>query len=76
MMARVNGTVVQEQSTSDLIFDVSSVIEFVSRVMTLEPGDVVMTGTPGQPGDLHPGDRVEIEIEGIGVLSNPVVAEE
>ena len=76
LMARVNGKVVQEQSTSDLIFDVPSIIEFVSRVMTLEPGDVVMTGTPGQPGDLHPGDRVEIEIEGIGVLSNPVEAEE
>ena len=44
-------------------------------MVTLEPGDVIMTGTPGQPGDLHPGDTVEVEIQGIGVLSNPVTAE-
>ena len=65
----------QDSSTSDLIHDVPSIIEFVSRVMTLLPGDIIMTGTPGQPGYLEPGDTVEIEIEGIGVLSNPVAAE-
>ena len=43
--------------------------------MTLHPGDVIMTGTPGTPGDIHPGDIVEIDVEGIGVLSNPVVME-
>ena len=75
MAARVNGKTVQESNTSDLLHDVPTIIEFVSRVMTLEPGDVIMTGTPGAPGDLHSGDTVEIEIEGIGVLTNPVRAE-
>ena len=75
LVARVNGKVEQESSTSDLLYDVPTIIEFVTRVMTLGPGDVIMTGTPGQAGDLHPGDTVEIEIEGIGILSNPVVAE-
>ena len=75
LQARTNGEVVQDSSTSDLIHDVPSIIEFVSRVMTLLPGDIIMTGTPGKPGYLEPGDTVEIEIEGIGVLSNPVAAE-
>ena len=75
LQARVNGKVVQESNTSDLLHDVPRIIEFVSRVMTLEAGDVIMTGTPGHPADLNPGDTVEIEIEGIGVLSNPVKAE-
>ena len=75
LVARVNGKVEQESSTSDLLYDVPTIIEFVTRVVTLEPGDVIMTGTPGQAGDLHPGDTVEIEIEGIGILSNPVIAE-
>ena len=43
--------------------------------MTLHPGDVIMTGTPGTPGDIHPGDIVEIEVEGVGVLRNPVIGE-
>lgn len=73
LQARTNGDVVQDSNTSDLIHDVPSIIEFVSRVMTLLPGDIIMTGTPGQPGYLNPGDTVEIEIEGIGTLSNPVV---
>ena len=75
LVARVNGKIEQESSTSDLLYDVPTIIEFVTRAVTLEPGDVIMTGTPGQAGDLHPGDTVEIEIEGIGVLRNPVVAE-
>ncbi len=75
LVARINGKVVQDSNTSDLLYDVPTIIEFVSKMMTLEPGDVIMTGTPGQPGDLHPGDTVEVEIEGIGVLSNPVTAE-
>ena len=73
--ARINGRVVQKSSTSDLLHDVPAIIEFVSRVLTLQPGDAIMTGTPGQPEDLHAGDTVEVEIEGIGVLSNPVRAE-
>ena len=73
--ARVNGKPAQGSNTSDLLYDVPRIIEFVSAVMTLEPGDVIMTGTPGTPADLHPGDTVEVEIEGIGILSNPVQAE-
>ena len=75
LVCRINGKTAQEQATSDLIHDVPTIIEFVSRVMTLEPGDVIMTGTPGQPGDIHPGDVVEVEVEGVGILKNPVRAE-
>ena len=75
LMGRINGRTVQDQMTSDLVHDVPAIIEFVSRAVTLEPGDVIMSGTPGQPGDIHPGDTVEVEIEGIGVLANPVGAE-
>lgn len=72
---RVNGIEKQNQNTSDLIYPVTKIIEYVSAVMTLHPGDVIMTGTPGTPGDIHPGDIVEIEVEGVGVLSNPVIGE-
>ena len=75
LICRVNGKTVQEQVTSDLLYDVPTIIEFVTRAMTLEPGDVIMTGTPGSPGDIKSGDTVEVEIEGIGILSNPVKAE-
>jgi len=68
----LNGKVVQQQRTSDLIFDVPTVISFISRYVTLTPGDVVYTGTPGNTGRMQPGDVVEVEIEGIGRLSNPV----
>ena len=74
LRARVNGRVEQDGNTSDLLHDVPTIIEFVSRVMALDPGDVIMTGTPGQPGDLHPGDSVDVEIDGIGTLTNPVGA--
>ena len=75
LVGRINGESDQDDSTSELLFDVPACIEFISRSMTLEPGDVIMTGTPGKPGLLHPGDTVEVEIEGIGVLRNPVIAE-
>ena len=75
LRAKVNGKVVQESNTSDLLHDVPAIIEFVSRVLTLEPGDMVMTGTPGEPGDLNAGDTVDIELDGIGVLRNTVEAE-
>jgi 2-keto-4-pentenoate hydratase/2-oxohepta-3-ene-1,7-dioic acid hydratase in catechol pathway len=71
---RVNGAVRQDFSTSDMIFDVPALIAFASAHMTLEPGDVISTGTPGGVGNLSPGDTVQIEIEGIGVLTNPVIA--
>ena len=71
---RVNGQVKQDSSTSDLIFDVATLISFCSQYMTLEPGDVISTGTPAGVGNLSPGDVCEIEIEGIGVLTNPVIA--
>lgn len=71
---RVNGVVKQDSSTSDLIFDVATLIAFCSQHMTLEVGDVISTGTPSGVGPLSPGDVVEVEIAGIGVLRNPVIA--
>ncbi len=71
---RVNGTVRQASSTSDLIFDVPALLEFVSAHVTLEPGDVISTGTPAGVGPLAVGDEVEVEIDGVGILRNPVVA--
>lgn len=71
----VNGELRQEGTTADLVFGVAELVEFISRVMTLLPGDVILTGTPAGVGPVLPGDRMEVEIEGIGVLSNPVVAQ-
>jgi len=71
---RVNGEVLQAQRTSDLIFDVPTVIEFISRYVTLTPGDLIYTGTPGNTKAMSAGDVVEVEIEGIGVLKNPVTS--
>jgi 2-keto-4-pentenoate hydratase/2-oxohepta-3-ene-1,7-dioic acid hydratase in catechol pathway len=70
----VNDELRQEASTEDMVFGVAEIFAFVSRVMTLLPGDVVLTGTPAGVGPIRPGDRVEVEIERIGVLLNPVVA--
>ena len=74
LRTRVNGVIKQDSSTSDMIFDVPTLIAFCSAHMTLEPGDVISTGTPSGVGNLMPGDVVQIEIEGIGVLENPVIA--
>jgi 2-keto-4-pentenoate hydratase/2-oxohepta-3-ene-1,7-dioic acid hydratase in catechol pathway len=81
--ATLNGQLVQDASTSQMIHSVADLIAFLSHGMTLEPGDVIATGTPSGVGAfrdpplyLKPGDQIEIEIEGIGVLSNPVVASE
>ena len=74
VICRVNGEEKQIQNTSDLLHPLTKIIEYVSSVITFEVGDVVMTGTPGTPGDIHPGDVVEVELSGVGVLRNPVVA--
>jgi 2-keto-4-pentenoate hydratase/2-oxohepta-3-ene-1,7-dioic acid hydratase in catechol pathway len=68
----VNGEVLQEQRTSDLLFDVPDTISFVSRFVTLHAGDVIFTGTPGNTRKMLPGEVVEVELEGIGTLRNPV----
>lgn len=70
--ARLNGEVKQSSNTSNLIFSVFELVEFISSVMTLKPGDVIATGTPSGVGPMLPGDEIAIEIEGIGVLSNRV----
>jgi 2-keto-4-pentenoate hydratase/2-oxohepta-3-ene-1,7-dioic acid hydratase in catechol pathway len=72
----VNGEVRQNAHTSDMLFDPYQLVSFVSGVMTLVPGDVILTGTPGGISELHSGDTVEVRIEGVGSLSNPVVAGE
>jgi 2-keto-4-pentenoate hydratase/2-oxohepta-3-ene-1,7-dioic acid hydratase in catechol pathway len=72
LTTRLNGEVVQQQYTSDLIFDAAAIVSWVSGWVTLEPGDLIYTGTPGSTRKLSPGDTVEVEIEGIGVLRNPV----
>ena len=64
---------VQSERTSDFIFDCSTFLSWVSGWVTLMPGDIVYTGTPGATRRLFPGDVVEVEIEGVGVLRNPVV---
>ena len=75
LMARVNGQERQRSNTSDLIFPVDEIVSYMSQVMTLLPGDVILTGTPSGVGPVYPGDRVEIEIPEVGVLANPVVSE-
>lgn len=70
---RVNGKTRQASSTSNLIFDIPYLIEFITEIMTLEVGDVITTGTPSGVGELHRGDTVEVEIPGIGILRNEVV---
>lgn len=70
---RVNGEIRQQAGTADMMFGVAELFSFVSRVMTLLPGDVILTGTPAGTSPVHPGDRMEVEIERIGVLANAVV---
>jgi acylpyruvate hydrolase len=82
IQGRLNGTVMQDARTDQLIFSVSALIEMISVAMSLEPGDVIITGTPGGVGAarkppvfMQPGDVFEVEIEGMGVLSNPIHAD-
>jgi len=72
LQTRLNGKVVQEQYTSDLLFDCPAIVSFASQYVTLVPGDVIYTGTPGTTAAMKPGDVVEVEIEGIGTLRNRV----
>ncbi|HLB61899.1 MAG TPA: fumarylacetoacetate hydrolase family protein [Actinomycetota bacterium] len=69
---RLNGDVVQSATTADMVFGVATLLEFITEFMTLLPGDVIMTGTPEGVGRLAAGDRVEVEVDGIGVLANTV----
>ncbi len=73
VMCRVNGEIRQAGFTSEMVFGVAEALEFISSVMTLLPGDVILTGTPAGVGPITPGDLVEVEIDGIGVLANHVV---
>ena len=72
---RVNGQMRQMASTRDMVFNISTLIAYISSVMTLEPGDLIFTGTPAGVGELKHGDEVIVEIEGLGALRNPVRAE-
>jgi 2-keto-4-pentenoate hydratase/2-oxohepta-3-ene-1,7-dioic acid hydratase in catechol pathway len=81
IVQRLNGDLLQDARTSQLVFDVPALVSYISRSITLDPGDIVLTGTPSGTGffrepkvALRPGDVVEVEIEGVGILSNPVVA--
>lgn len=82
VVQRLNGEVMQDGNTADMIFSVPRLVAYASTVFTLEPGDLILTGTPPGVGwardprvSLQPGDVVEVEVEGIGILRNPVVAE-
>ncbi len=70
---RLDGEVVQDGRTSQMVFDVADLVAYVSSAFTLLPGDVILTGTPAGVGPVREGQRVEVEIEGLGTLSNPVV---
>ena len=70
---RLNGEVRQSERTKDLLYDVPAIVSYVSRFVTLEPGDVIFTGTPQSTRAMSPGDVVEVEVEGVGVLRNVVV---
>jgi 2-keto-4-pentenoate hydratase/2-oxohepta-3-ene-1,7-dioic acid hydratase in catechol pathway len=76
ILCRVNGQVRQLGSTRDMVFSVPQLVAFISGIMTLEPGDVVLTGTPAGVGRIAAGDTVQVEIDGIGTLENPVIGPE
>ncbi len=72
MQTRLNSETVQDCQTSDMVFGVGELLEWITRWITLQPGDVLLTATPAGVGQMKPGDTVEVEISGIGVLTNPV----
>lgn len=75
VQTRLNGETMQKQSSRDHIHDVHAILSFISQYVTLLPGDIIYTGTPGATSAMKPGDIVEIEVEGVGALRNRVVAE-
>jgi 2-keto-4-pentenoate hydratase/2-oxohepta-3-ene-1,7-dioic acid hydratase in catechol pathway len=75
VQTRVNGEIKQDGTTVDLIFPIDVIIRYIADVMTLLPGDVIATGTPAGVGPLVGGDTVEVTVEGVGTLRNPVVDE-
>ena len=75
IIGRVNGVERQRGTTAQMVFPIPALLSYISGIMTLEPGDLVLTGTPAGVGPLKPGDVVAVEIPGVGILSNPVVAE-
>ena len=76
VQTRLNGQTMQSQRTRDHIHDIDAIVSFISQYATLEPGDLIFTGTPGQTSAMQPGDIVEIEVEGVGILRNRIVAAE
>lgn len=74
LQTRLNGEVVQKQYTSDLLFDVHAIVSWISKAVTLTPGDLIYTGTPGSTKKMNPGDSVEVDIESIGILRNSIVS--
>jgi 2-keto-4-pentenoate hydratase/2-oxohepta-3-ene-1,7-dioic acid hydratase in catechol pathway len=74
IQTRLNGEPRQQATTADMVFGVATLIESVTTFMTLLPGDVIITGTPDGTGKLEPGDHVEVDVDGIGVLANPVAS--
>lgn len=75
VITRVNGTERQRGSASEMVFAIPELLSYISRIMTLEPGDLVATGTPAGVGPLAGGDRVEVEVVGVSSISNPVMLE-
>jgi 2-keto-4-pentenoate hydratase/2-oxohepta-3-ene-1,7-dioic acid hydratase in catechol pathway len=75
LCSRINGVLKQQGNTADMIFSVPVLIAYISKQFTLEEGDIIATGTPSGISPIRPGDTVDVEVEGIGVLSNPVIEE-
>lgn len=73
VITRVNGEVLQEGDAADMVFDIPTIIEYITGIMTLEPGDLVATGTPDGVAPLKDGDVVEVEVVGVGSVRNPVI---
>jgi 2-keto-4-pentenoate hydratase/2-oxohepta-3-ene-1,7-dioic acid hydratase in catechol pathway len=75
VITRLNGAVKQQGSTRDFIFPIAELLRYITQTMTLEPGDLIPTGTPAGVGAVRPGDRIQVEIDGLGILENQFAAE-